>query len=294
MKNLLRLKRKLWILLLLPVFMGFTSDDKPAYRFYTADGKPIGYQQMITLISTADVVFFGELHNNPICHWMELEMAMDLWKQDSTAWFFGAEMFETDQQLILDEYLTGQIRDRDFESGTKLWDNYKTDYKPLVSFAAAKKTPFIATNVPRRYAALVNQKGFESLENLSASARAYLPPLPVPYDPELPGYKAMAQMGSGAMHANNNLPKAQAIKDATMAWFIAKNLTQGKKMLHFNGSYHSDGREGIVWYLNQYKPGLKIVTITTIEQESLNALDSAAFNKADYIMTVQENITKSY
>lgn len=294
MKKLLKLNRKIWIVLLLPVFLGFTADDKPAYRYFTAEGNPIGYQQIISRIADADVVFFGELHNNPIGHWMELEMAMDLWKNDSAAWLFGAEMFETDQQLILDEYLGGQIRERDFESGTKLWDNYKTDYKPLVSFAASKKIPFIATNIPRRYAAMVNQKGFESLENLSVQAKAFLPPLPVPYDSELPAYKAMAQMGSGAMHGNNNLPKAQAIKDATMAWFIAKNLTPGKKMLHFNGSYHSDGREGIVWYLNQYIPGLKIVTISTIEQASLNTLDSTAINKADYILTTQENITKSY
>lgn len=294
MKNLLKLKGKIWLMLLLPVLMGFIADDKPAYRYFTAEGNPISYQQIITRIASADVVFFGELHNNPISHWMELEMAMDLWSNDSAAWILGAEMFESDQQLILDEYLRGQIRERDFESGTKLWDNYKTDYKPLVTFAASKKIPFIATNIPRRYAAMVNQKGFESLENVSLQGKAFFPPLPVPYDPELPGYKAMAQMGSGAMHSNNNLPKAQAVKDATMAWFIAKNLTTGKKMLHFNGSYHSDGREGIVWYLNQYKPGLKIVTISTVEQSSLNALDSAAINKADYILTVQQNITKSY
>ncbi len=279
---------------MLPLFLAFITGDKPVYQYFTKDGNKVGYQYVIDQLATADVIFFGELHNNAISHWMEIEVAMDLWKKDSSAFIMGAEMFETDQQLILNELLSGQIRERDFEGGTRLWDNYKTDYKPLISFAVAKKIPFIATNVPRRYAALVNQKGFKALETLTTEAKAYLPPLPVPYDPELKSYQAMARMGGGAMHANDNLPKAQAIKDATMAWFILKNLSSGKKILHFNGSYHSDDREGIVWYLNQYKPGLKIMTITTAEQASIEKLDSAYFNKADFILTVNQNITKTY
>ena len=50
-------------------------------------------------------------------------------------------------------------------------------------------------------------------------------------------------------HATPNLPKAQAAKDATMAHFILKNFDPNKLFLHFDGSYHSDNYEGIVWWI---------------------------------------------
>ena len=82
----------------------------------------------------------------------------------------------------------------------------------------------------------------------------FIAPLPIEYDPELPCYKNMLKM----MHmpgmkgkTNTNIPKAQAIKDATMAHFININLNKRLKLLHFNGSYHSDNKEGILWYLKK-------------------------------------------
>lgn len=276
------------------IFFAFTSGHKPSYRIYTGEGEDVNYSQMVQQLLEADVIFFGELHNNTISHWLQLELTKDLYSADSSALILGAEMLESDNQLVLDEYLSGLIRERDFEAGARLWPNHKTDYRPLVNFAVSNGVHFVATNIPRRYAALVNLKGFEGLEELSSEAKSYIPPLPVPYDPELPGYKAMLAMGSPAMHRNDNLPKAQAIKDATMAWFIAQNFSEGKRFLHFNGSYHSDNRDGIVWYLNHYYPDLKIMTIATVEQEHLDSLNEAYSERADYILVVDQNVTKTY
>ncbi len=272
----------------------FNIDDKQAWQLFDKEGKKVTYPQMFESLKKADMIFFGELHNNAISHWLQLELTIDLYNLDSAGLILGAEMFERDNQLILDEYVERKIRDRDFEAGARLWNNYKTDYKPLVVFAVEKRIPFIATNIPRRYAALVNQRGFEALEGLSVEARSFVAPLPIPYDPDLPGYKAMIQMGGPAMNANENLPKAQAAKDATMAWFIVSALSPGKRFLHFNGSYHSDNDEGIVWYMNKYKPGLKIKTITTVEQDDLSSLEEKSVGKADYILVVNERVSKTY
>lgn len=285
---------RITLLMLIPALVGFVNSDKPSYQIFTGAGSQTTYSRMLLDLAKADVVFFGELHNNAISHWMEFELASDLYLLDTTALIMGAEMFESDNQMILDEYLKGQIRERDFEAAADLWDNYKTDYKPLITLAATKGIPFVATNIPRRYAAIVNGKGFEGLEGLSAEAKALMAPLPVPYDPELKNYKAMLQMGAPGMHANQNLPKAQAIKDATMAWFIAGALKPGKRFFHFNGSYHSDDHEGIIWYLNQYAPKLKILTIATVEQEQLDSLGTESLQKADYILAVHQNVTKTY
>ena len=87
-------------------------------------------------------------------------------------------MFERDDQLIIDEFLAGSYEADKFEAEVKLWKNYKTDYKPLMTFAKDSGLYFIASNVPRRYASMVSKKGFEVLDSLTDIAKQYIAPLP--------------------------------------------------------------------------------------------------------------------
>jgi len=196
----------------------------------------------------------------------------------------------------MDEYFSGLITGKKFEDEARLWANYSTDYKPVLEFAKDNGLRLVATNIPRRYANLVYNKGFEGLEELSDEARSFVAPLPVDYDPDLPGYKAMLNMGGMGDHGKpkENLPKSQAIKDATMAHFILQNWSAGKLFIHFNGSYHSDNFEGIVWYLKNSNPELNIKTITTEYQQDLDSMNEDFAGKADYIIVVPENMTKTY
>ena len=269
--------------------------DKDAYQIYNVKGKKTSYARLFKHALEADVILFGELHNNPICHWMQLELTADLFKEKGNQLVLGAEMFERDGQLILDEYLQGEISTKSFESQARLWPNYKTDYKPLLEFAKENELPFIATNVPRRYASIVFGKGFEGLEAMGDHAKMFFPPFPIPYDPELPGYQAMLEMGGGmGGHGSDNFPKAQALKDATMAYFILENLNEGQVFLHYHGTYHSNNFEGIVWYLNTYRPGLNIMTIGSVEQDSIDSLEEENESIADYILVVPSTMTKTH
>jgi len=282
----------LGVLFMLTVAM---KSDKPAYIIFDVKGKQADYKDLLKSAADADIVFFGEMHDSPICHWLQYELTNDLYKEVNEDLILGAEMFETDNQLILDEYLAGKIKDKNFEDEAKLWDNYKTDYKPLVKYALDKKLRFIATNVPRRYASLVNKSGFEGLDSLTTEANAYLPPLPITYDPELEGYKSMMEMMEGAGgHASPNLPKAQALKDATMAHFILKNIKKGDIFLHFNGTYHSNNFEGIVWYIKKERPDLKIITIASVEQDSPEELTEENSGLADFTICIPSTMSKSY
>jgi uncharacterized iron-regulated protein len=112
-------------------------------------------------------------------------------------------------------------------------------------------------------------------------------------DYTLPAYRAMRQMMHNSGNADNFIA-AQAIKDATMAWFISQTWQEDEIFIHLNGSYHSDDREGILWYLGQYKPTLRILTITTVEQKKLDRLDPNYKNKADFILVVPSTMTKTY
>lgn len=285
------MKRILFISLIFIIATAFKT-DKPAYQIFNIDGKAVKYEKMVKAMEEADVVFFGELHNNPICHWLQYELTKDLYEQRNGKLILGAEMFEKDNQLILNEYLEGSISGKSYEKEARLWPNYKTDYAPLVDYAKDSNLMFIATNIPRRYASVVYSDGLEALETLKPEARSYIAPLPIEYDPEVACYKEMLEMSGG--HGGENLPKAQAVKDATMAFSIAGYAGPGHLFLHYNGSYHSDNFEGILWYLNKYKPGLKIVTIASVEQENLEELEEEFLKKADFILVVDSNMTKTH
>jgi uncharacterized iron-regulated protein len=204
----------------------------------------------------------------------------------------GAEMFEQDNQEALNLYLSSSITAKQLDTMARLWSNYKTDYAPLVEFAKENKIPFAATNVPRRYASMVAKGNFAALDTISEKEKSWIAPLPIAYDSSLPGYKNMLAMMPG--HGGSNLPKAQALKDATMAYFILKHYEQGKVFLHFNGSYHSDNYEGILWHLKQAKPELKYATITTVSQKDVNKLMPEHLKRADFIICVDEDMTSTY
>ncbi|MFC2097721.1 ChaN family lipoprotein [Bacteroidota bacterium] len=283
-------------LFLFPALMLAAQSDKPAFRLFDDQGVVVKYEKLLKDCEEADIILFGELHNNPIVHWLQYELSKDLFEIKGDNLVLGAEMFETDNQLILNEYLDGLISVIRFETEAKLWPNYKTDYKPLVNMAKDNKLKFIATNIPRRYASMVSKGGFEILEKLTDEAKKMIAPLPIQYDANLNCYKSMLSMGGGAMgqHVNINLPKAQAIKDATMSNNIYKNWEEGKTFIHYHGTYHSDNFESIVWYLKQKNPDLKILSIGSVSQEIIDKLDEENLGKANIIICVAESMTKTY
>jgi len=277
------------IFLFLSIIAMMSFSDKRGYEIYNAKGKKVNFNKMIKGLQGADVILVGELHNNPISHWIEYEVA-NAFIDDQPV--FGAEMFEADNQVIIDEYLAGLISEKNFTSQMRLWKNNETDYQPLINLAKENNRPFIATNVPRRYASIVYHDGFEGLDAVSDQAKEWIAPLPIDVDLELPGYKAMLEMGMA--HGGDNIVKSQALKDATMAYFIAKNLDKGNVFIHFEGAYHSNNFEAIYYYLKKQFPNLNIKTISTVEQADVDTWDDENKGLADFVVVVDENMTKTY
>ena len=282
------MKKLTFILFLFSLFI--QSQDKKAYQLFDKNGKITTYEKLLKVSSKTQVVLFGEYHNNSICHWLQLELTKDL--AQIKPLILGAEMLETDNQNQINQYLKGEINQKQLDSTARLWPNYLTDYKPLVDFAKENKLPFIATNIPRRYASLVFKKGLEELQNLPLEEQKFIAPLPINFDLNLPGYKSMLEMQGGK--AGDKMPKAQAIKDATMAHSIVKNMQANSIFIHYNGTYHSDNFEGINWYLKQYNSNIQIITIATVEQKDITKLEKENFNKANFILVIDEDVTKTY
>jgi uncharacterized iron-regulated protein len=275
---------------------GFASKEKPVYKIFDKEGKPIKYDKLVKKLGQQKVILFGEYHNNAVIHWLQFEILSDLKGSTEKHMILGAEMFEADVQHVIDEYFQGLITDDHFEQSARVWKNYSTDYKPIVQFAKNNNIPLIATNIPRRYASLVARKGQEVLLDLPEQTQQWMVPLPFEVDYSLPGYKAMTDMmpSHGSTFTAENMIQAQAIKDATMAHFIKDQLGDDTLLYHIHGTYHSDHFEGIVWYLQQSDKTLQMVTIATAEQDDIISLDEKHFGKADFIIIVKSNFTKTH
>ncbi|MHA7864661.1 ChaN family lipoprotein [Flagellimonas marinaquae] len=282
--------KKTLLLLALTLFLLTVSAQKAPYIIYNAKGKKVSYKKMLKTLEDKDMVLFGELHNNTIAHWLQYELTADLHSKRQL--ILGAEMIEADNQDELNDYLSGNIDYKALDSTARLWNNHKTDYAPLVDFAKDSSLVFVASNVPRRYASMVYKGGFEALDSLPAQEKEWIAPLPIAYDPELPGYKNILEMIGD--HGSPTLVMAQAIKDATMAHFILQNYEEGSLFLHYNGAYHSNNYEGILWYLQLERPNLKYGTISTVTQENVHKLEEENKNLADFIICVDQNMTTTY
>lgn len=255
----------------------YAQENPRIYHILDSDSSEVSFSDMIVAASKADIILFGELHTNPVAHWLEYKMLEALPSEGLT---LGMEQFETDVQEVVDEYLSGLISRRSFESEARVWPNYNNDYSALVEYARENKIPLLATNIPRRYAASVGRGGCCVLDSFPETARKFMPPLPFVYKPgsrdgELSSM--MSAMGGGRRY----MLEAQGLKDASMAWQISR---VSGKVIHINGRAHSDGGEGIVKYLEEYCPGrsVMIVSVMTSDED----LDCSV---ADFVIVVSQD-----
>ncbi|OBS11424.1 iron-regulated protein [Elizabethkingia miricola] len=289
--------RKLLFAFAVLCISGIKAQQFDAYKFYNKKGKAVKPEKIVKQLSDYDVVLFGELHNNSIVHWLQLKLTEALYQQKNKQLILGAEMFERDNQPQLDRYLSGKLDPKSMKDSVRLWNNYITDYKPLLDFAKAKNLKFIAGNIPRKYASQVAKQGLESLNMLDAKEKTYIAVLPVKVTLDTPGYKEMKTMMGD--HADDlkvmNFISAQAVKDATMAESIIKNSEPGKTFVHYNGNYHSKEYGGIYWYLKQRNPNLKIAVISVFESENPKlAVPEKDYIPTDFNLIVPADMTKTY
>lgn len=282
--------RKAMFIIVLFFTISLCAQHKKAYQLFDKNGKKVSFEKVVKKAKESDVVLFGEFHDNPIAHWLQLALVKEL--QPQVNLILGAEMLERNDQEVVNQYLKGGVTEKALDTLARLWTNYKTDYKPLVDFAKEHQLPFIATNVPRKYARLVNKKGLKALDTLPEAEKRWIAPLPIVFDENLSQYKKMTE--SLPNHkGKENIIKAQAVKDATMADAIVKNRKPNSVSVHFNGTYHSDFYEGIYWFLKREEPKLKVITIATTEQVDLSKLAKEAYGQADFILVVDEDMTKT-
>jgi len=112
MKNLILYMAIVWSL-------SSVAQDKKAYQIFDKNGKRTSYEKLLKAGEKAEVVLFGEYHDNSIVHWLQLEFTKDL--DQKKLLVLGAEMLEADNQKQLDQYLKDEINQKQLDSSARLW-----------------------------------------------------------------------------------------------------------------------------------------------------------------------------
>jgi uncharacterized iron-regulated protein len=268
------------------------------YKIYdTKQKKLVSLGDVAEGVKGADVVFFGEEHNDSIGHFLEAELTRLMYSLHGPALTISMEMFETDCQLVLNEYLNGYISEDRFTKEARIWNNYK-DYRPIVEFAKANRIDIIAANPPRRYVNMVSRKGMRSLDSLPKESKKFLPPLP--YDTLSGRYreKFLGFMQGGSPGTNNpRIYYSQSLWDAGMSHSIYKYQKKHKKqkLLHFVGRFHCDEKLGTAEQLQLRAPKLLIMNISCFNDESFANPHWEKFSVlGDYVIITDPTVKKTF
>lgn len=291
-------KRSIFILIMLLTVSAFSyAQDSKLYKIYNSSTqKIISVDDLIKALNKTDAVFYGEEHNDSVGHLLEATILKKLAEAHPQKLALSMEMFETDCQNVLNEYLTGLIREKNFVTEARCWPNY-TDYRPLIEFSKSKQLPVIAANAPLRYTNMVSRMGLNSLNQLSPTGKSYLPPLPI--DTATGAYlvKFDAIMGGHGAMGGMQIYQAQNLWDATMGWSVASFLKthSGFTVFQINGGFHSEEKLGAVAQFKKYLPNASVKNIAAFASEDFDKPDWEKLRKlGDFIIVTQSFGAKGF
>lgn len=250
---------------------------------YTDGGKakstPMTVAQAADILKNYDVVFIGEAHRHPGNHIAQMALFRAL-EERFPNMSLSMEQFERDMQPVLDDFMADKIGEEPFRKKSRAWDNYPGSYRPLVEYAKERHLPVIAAEAPTMVVRCVGEKGPEFLSTMKPEQRgwaaAQLNLFDGPYKDKFLGFTSQ-----NAGHGKEGAAKtevsaaalrsfaAQVTRDDTMAESIYLHLQKnpGRKVVHLNGSFHSESFLGTAERLQLRDPKLKIAVVNPIQVE---------------------------
>ena len=279
------------ILICLP---SIVSSQEENYKIYDVkNGKIISSQELVQQMKTVDVLFFGEEHNDSTGHLLEANIFKQLFLSYPRI-ALSLEMFHTDVQVILDEYLSSNISEKNFIKEARAWSNYR-DYRPMLEHAKMAKQPVIGGNVSTRYSNAVSRSGLDVLKKFPKSSRNWLPPLPI--DTAEGKYYAKFLTAMDGHVGTMKIYQTQNLWDASMAWSIHSFLKKHKsaKVFQVNGRFHSDEKLGTYARLLRYSPKTTCLNISCFYSSDFQQPDWQKHQHlADYIILTDPEVKRSY
>jgi len=258
------------------------------------------FQEMIDDLADADVILVGEMHG----HKKALDFIATTFEalvDRNDKLILSMEFYERDQQLALDDYLTGVTDYPKFvKAANRKKGNNPIGHLRMIELAKEKNRKVIAANSPRRYTTMSRKQGYEALKELTPlQQQNFAIPDQLPE-----GYYAdtFRNLMSGmAGHDDNeeivnSFLRSQSLWDYTMADSISQAvINHNAAVYHVVGYFHVDnnlkrgGSPMTDAIRDQLGHHIKIRSIVTHGSDSLSVTSHDAPNEeksasANYIL----------
>jgi uncharacterized iron-regulated protein len=128
-------------------------------------GEMSSLAQVMKQSDGARVVLVGETHTRYDHHLVQLEILKYLY-QKSPDIALGVEWFQQPFQNYLDDYIAGEITEKEMLQLTEYFSRWNYDYRlyqPIMQFARENKIPLIALNAPRELIRALAESEFDDL-----------------------------------------------------------------------------------------------------------------------------------
>lgn len=213
-----------------------------------ASGKGVSFDGLMDRVSSKDVIFVGEIHNDAAHHLIEIQILQGLCARNPSL-TMAMEFFQQNQQAILDGYTMGDMTEEEFLKKVdwkKIWGYPYFYYRPLMLLAKQHRLRVLALNAP---AEIVRKVAREGLGALDPEQRAQLPDhIDLSNEKE----RAYVQKAYGE-HEQDSLKNFQFFYEAECVWeeTMARNIAdyirdhRRQKVIVFSGIGHIIWKFGI-------------------------------------------------
>lgn len=268
-------------------------------RVFSGTGLPMTWSGLVARAAASDTVLIGELHGHPMGLDAAATLFDDLLELRPETAALAMEFFERDEQIHLDDLMTGVIDHDAFmrATGRESLQRYPEGHRRMVIAALERGRPVIAANAPRRYVRLARTEGFDRLQTLGEGQQQLFT---IPGDLTDGGYKErfFEIMGGMRGHSEDGTPegeddpmilsfyRSQNVWDATMAESVARTLDAGHyPVVLVIGQFHTDFEGGTTSRLRELRPGARVMTVSVQPVWSLELRDEDR-NRADAVIYI--------
>ncbi len=136
-------------------------------------GKSVTFDELLTDLKRARIIYVGENHANPEHHEIQLRIIKALFKDHDIS--VGMEMFDRSYQHILDQWSVGRLDQKTFLRKTHWYVNWRYDfelYSDILDFIKENNIKLAGLNIPFHIPPKIAVGG---IDNLSDDDRMRLP-----------------------------------------------------------------------------------------------------------------------
>ena len=205
-------------------------------------------ENLVPELADKRVIYVGETHTRYDHHLLQLEIIRKIHTLHPDL-AIGMEYFQQPYQQYLDDYIRGEIDEREMLRRTEYYDRWRYDYRlyaPILRYAQEQSIPLVALNLPVEITQKVSRDG---LDSLSETERAQVP---AEIDRSDEAYakrleKIFKDHPSGQVPNFEHFLTSQLLWDEGMAQQVAEYLTANpsRRMIVLAGSGHLAYGSGI-------------------------------------------------